>query len=392
MKKLYIFLFLLFITPLLSSISIQRCDVYAETNEEYIEEIENQLDDLDFSNIEKIIEDLTDEEKKVFGEKSFIEKIHYLLNGDYSTDFSSFGKMLLSILFDNLLIFLPLIATIVAISILGGMIGNLRPNSSKSLENIVHFIIYGIIAIMVSTIIIRMINLTSNTLNSIKTQTESMFPILLTLLTALGGTTSVGVYGSAISILSTFIIGIFTNFIFPLFLISIALNFISNLSNSIKLNKLCNFINSLFKWVIGIIFTIFTGFITIQGITAGAVDGLSIKTAKFTIRNSLPLVGSYISDGLFLILASTNLIKNVIGGAGLLLLLSTIISPLIELILFMLSLKLIAGIIEPLGEQKISTFISNLAKSMNMLIVMIVSVSFMYLILIGLVMCSANII
>lgn len=392
--KLIIILLLIFSPVFLSQFANHQLNsiVYADLKDDFNDNIDDQLSDLDFSNIEELIKDLTENEKSIFGDKSFLEKVVLILQGNFSNDFSSIWDMLFALFFDNILSLLPLIATIIAVSILGGMIGNLSPSKgNKSISEIVHFVIYGIIILLLSTIIVKMVTLTSDTLISIKNQITVIFPILLTLLTALGGTVSVSAYQPAMAMLSGFIIEIFTAFVLPLFLISLALNFVSNLSNSVKLDKLISFINSLFKWVIGIIFTIFTGFVSIQGIAAGAVDGLSIKTAKFTIKNSLPLVGSYISDGMFLILASSNLIKNAVGGAGLLLLLATVISPLIQIILFMLALKLMAGIIEPLGDGKIASFISSLSKSLVMLIVMIVCVSFMYLVLTGLVMCSANI-
>ena len=395
-RALFIILCLIFLTTpsIPSFLNLQNnieC-VYAENDEEISEEINNQLDNLDFSEIENMLNSLDEQNKSTFGEKSFLEKVYSIISGDFSQDFDSVWQILISLLFDSVLSFLPLIATIIAISILGGMVGNLgSPTNNKSISNVVHFIIYGIIVVLISTVILRMVTITTNTITSIKTQIDVVFPILLTCLTALGGTASVGAYQPAIAIFSGFIIEIFTSLILPLFLISIILNLVSNLSNSIKLNKLISFVNSLSKWIIGIIFTLFTGFITIQGLSAGAVDGLSIKTAKFTIKNSLPVVGGYLSDGLFLILASTNLIKNAIGGAGLFLLIAVVLSPIIELILFMLTLKLMAGVIEPLGDDKIASFVGTLSKSMSMLIVMVACVSFMYVILTGLVMCSANI-
>ena len=396
MKKVLVSLFILFFifTPVISFVDKMPCNnaCYAETQDELESSLQQQLNDLDFSEAEDVIESLNENQKAVFG-NSFIDKVKMIINGDFSGGFSTFWEMLLSLLFDNILALLPLLATIIAISILGGMAGNLTsPSKNQSLSNVVHFIIYGIIVVMLSGIIVKMVSLTTTTIYSIKSQVEIIFPILLTTLTALGGTASVGAYQPAIAMFSGVIVEILTNLILPLFLVSLVLNLVSNLSNSIKLDKLISFVNSLSKWALGIIFTIFTAFIAIQGISAGAVDGLSIKTAKFTIKNSLPLVGGYLSDGLFLVLASTNLIKNAVGGAGLFLLLISVISPIIELVLFMLCLKLIAGIIEPLGDAKIAGFVSTLSKSMTMLIVMIACVSFMYIILTGLVMCSANII
>ena len=101
--------------------------------------------------------------------------------------------------------------------------------------------------------------------------------------------------------------------------------------------------------------------------------------------------GSYISDGMGVILASSNLIKNAVGASGLFLLLASIITPILQLVLFMLALKLVSAIIEPLGSKQIANFVSSLSKNMTLLIATIVGIAFASFITIGLVMCSANI-
>ena len=58
----------------------------------------------------------------------------------------------------------------------------------------------------------------------------------------------------------------------------------------------------------------------------------------------------------------------------------------------MLSLKFMAGIIEPIGDKKVANFVSDISKSMSMLVALIVAVSFMYMVMTGLIMCSANLI
>lgn len=378
------------------SAQMQTSVVYAGEADELAKQLEDTtsdaLDDLDVSELEKIL-DNTQQAARLFGGKSFLEKLASIINGDFADDSTSIWEALINLIFDNILSFLPIIATVIAVAILGGMIQNLKPNfSGKSIGSVVHFVTYGVVIILIFTVITRMITVTTGTIGSIKTQMDAVFPILLTMLSAVGGSVSVSVYQPTMALLASVIINIFTIFLMPLFLISVVLSLVSNLSNNVKLDKFISFINSLFKWVIGLVFTIFIGFASIQGITAGSIDGLSIKTAKFAIKSYVPIVGSYISDGFYIILASSSLIKNAVGACGLLLLVGTILAPIIQLVIFMLALKLMAGIIEPLGDGKIASFVSTLSKSMTMLISMIVAVSFMYVILTGLVMCSANII
>lgn len=375
-----------------SSASVCYADSAQESVEDQIEDsVDDQLGDLDLGELEDILNN-SQNANDLFGGKSFLEKLASIINGDFADDSTSIWEAILNLIFDNLLSFLPIIATVIAVAILGGMIQNLKPNlNGKSIGSVIHFVTYGVVVILIFTIILKMITITTSTIGSIKAQMDAVFPILLTMLTAVGGTVSVSVYQPAMALLASVIINVFTIFLMPLFLISTVLSLVSNLSNNVKLDKFIGFLNSLFKWVIGLIFTVFIGFASIQGITAGSIDGLSIKTAKFAIKSYIPIVGSYISDGLYIVLASSSLIKNAVGACGLLLLAGTILAPILQLIIFMLALKLMAGIIEPLGDGKIASFVNTLAKNMTMLISMIVAVSFMYVILTGLVMCSANI-
>ena len=399
-RPVKIVLVLITLLLLVLSLTLPSTATYAEESqtieedleEELGQEIDNQLGNLDLSSLEDILNSLTDGELAIFGSNSFIGKLQDLINGNFE-DGTSLWSALLNLFFENILSLLPIISIIIAVSLLGSMIQGLKPaNNGKSISNIIHFVTYGVIVVLVLSITVKMVTLTTNTMQSMKSQMDAIFPILLTLLTAVGGTTSTSVYQPAMAMLSGLIMNLFTYVLLPIFIFSVVFSVVSNLSNNVKLDKFTSFFNSTYKWLIGLIFTVFTAFLSIQGITAGSIDGISIRTARYAIRSYIPILGSYISDGMGLILVSSNLIKNAVGATGLFLLLATILSPLIQLILFMLALKLIAGILEPLGNKQIANFVSSLSKSLVLLIVLIIGLAFIYFIMLGLVMCSANVV
>lgn len=393
MKKLIIILGIVFIfsLPLFSYSGV----AYADTSEEELidqieESVNGQLEDLDLSGLESILNNLNKEQSEMFGSGTFIEKLQSILSGEFSGNAGSVWEAILGLIFDELLNFLPLIATIIAVAILSGMIGDLRGANSKSIADITHFVCYGVIIILVVSACTSILTLTSNTLQGLKNQIDVAFPILLTILTAIGGTSSVSVYQPAVALFSGTIMQIFTLVLMPLFIFSLVFTVISNLSSSVKLEKFSSFFNSLFKWITGAVFTIFMGFLIIQGITAGSLDTVSIRTAKYAIRSYIPILGGYLSEGFNVIMASSILIKNAIGASGLLLMFSSVIVPVVEIVLLMLCLKLTAGILEPLTDSRISNFISGVAKSLIMPIVLIIGVAFMYLIFMGLIICTGN--
>lgn len=366
-------------------------DDLSEIEENISENITNQLGSLDLANIEQLVDNLTNSQLDIFGDSSFISKVENVINGEFKIGQKSVFSSILNLIFDDILKFIPMLASIVVIAIVCGFVSNLRgENNAKSIGDIIHFLCYGVIIILIMGGVVNLINITTSTLNFLKGQMEVVFPILLTIMTAIGGTASVAVYQPAVALLSSFIMQIFTSVLMPIFIFILIFTIISNLTSTVKLDKFSKFLGSTFKWIIGGVFTIFMAFLAIQGITANTYDGVSIRTAKYAMRSYIPLLGGYLSEGFDVILASSVLIKNAIGASGLLLMFAVILSPIIQIIVFSLILKLAAAILEPLTDSRISEFVYSIAKSLTLLVVMILGVAFMYLITVGLIMCTAN--
>ncbi|MDD2445667.1 MAG: stage III sporulation protein AE [Clostridia bacterium] len=394
---LLIIAFLLALVPLFNSgISIYAENIQEQSTTESQDELEKELEDkigkqlseLDLTELEAFLNNLSDEQKELFGASGIMDKLQLIVSGDFSENTQNVFEALINIIFNELLKFLPLIASIIAVAILAGLLSDFKGNS-QSIGDIIHFVCYGVIIVIISGAAVQMITLTSNTLNLIITQMEIVFPIMLTLLTAMGGVVSVAVFQPAVIMLTAVVTAVFTHILMPIFIFSLVFSIVSNLSNSVRLDKLSGFLNSLFKWIIGIVFTIFMGFLAIKGITAGSVDSISFKTARYSLSTYIPILGGYLSEGLNVILASCLLIKNAIGASGLLLLFASVIVPLLQLVIFMLCLKLTGAILQPLSDNRISNFISSISKSFIMPIVMIIGVSFMYVIFVGIIMCTS---
>lgn len=355
------------------------------------EDLKNQTDEqlghFDFSDLDQSLKDLNIED---FGANSFLEKVKQLINGEYTGDFLGILKTIISTFVSDFKKLIPLLATIFSLAILSNLVGQFKIKS-KNLNSIVHFVCYSAIVILVCGGISNLINLTKNTIYSMKGQMEGVFPIILTLMASVGNTVSVGIYQPTMALLSGLIINIFSFVILPVFLMSFVLIVVGNLSNNVKLSKFSSFLNDVFKWIIGLTFTIFTGIMAVKGISAGSFDSVSIRTTKFALKTYIPIVGGYLSDGFNLIMASSVLIKNAVGTAGLFLIFISVLSPIICILIFKWSLHLMSAFLEPLMDSKISNFLFSVSKTISMLIALILSVTVMYLISIGLLMTTGNI-
>lgn len=391
MKKYIIFFIILLSTTLF--ICSNQLPVRAESiKEEFNQQVNEQIKDFDFSELDKILENYGVNSKSIFGNDNFTDKLNDIITGKYTNDSESILQSIVNIIFENILDIIPLLCSIITIVILCSFISQIRSSiNGKSINDIVHFVCYAIVIIITSKIIIDCLNLTTQTILSMQKQMEIIFPILLTLMTAVGNAVSASVYQPAIALLTTLIMNIFTNIILPLFISCFIFTIISNLSNTMKFDKFVNFFNSLIKWIITFTFTIFFAFLSIQGISAATYDGITIRTAKFTLKSYIPLLGGYLSEGFDLILASSLLIKNAIGSTGLLLTIATILSPIINLVILMFGFKLVSAILEPISDKRISSFVYSISKLMILPIICIIGVAFMYILSVGLIICTGNI-
>ena len=391
MRKLLIFLIIGITMQMLIKPPIiakaESLNSSAEIEEELAFTIDDLLNDINFDSIENLYVD----NYQIFGELSFKDIVKKLIDGEYFSNYDNVFKAVVSLMFEGVVQLLPVFLTIIAIAILGSILNNLKSESKNNVSQIVNFVCFSVIITILVVNFKNVISITNNCLQTMKIQTDSLFPVILTLMTAIGGNVSVSIFKPVVAILSTLITSLFSYLLIPLFILSFLFTIIGSLSPNVKLNKLTDFLNSSFKWIVGFVFTLFSSFLTVQGISAGKYDGVSVKASKFAIKSYIPIIGGYLSEGLDFIMLGSVLIKNAIGVAGLIILFLTILSPIVQLILMKLGLQLVAGIVESANNVEVSNLISSCSKILLFPIVIILGVAFMYIITIALMMCTINI-
>ena len=84
------------------------------------------------------------------------------------------------------------------------------------------------------------------------------------------------------------------------------------------------------------------------------------------------------------------LIKSSVGICGLIMLLFELIGPIILLSAFSLILKFVGAVVQPIGENKLFSLLSDLSKDIEYFIAGLLTVAFMYALVIMLIINSAN--
>lgn len=381
-KRLYIAAVLLFaVLPLL-------CGASAE--EQLQEEIASQLEALDYSLFDEFLQELDDNTAGLFQSKGFAEMVLEITNGG-GLDGNAFISALLSYLGGEVLAFVPMLVSVIIIALLSGILTGIKSRFlARATGQTVHFVCYLAIVLVVISLLVPLTKMTQRTVELMRKLMHVLFPLVLTLMTASGGAASGKLFQPLSAVLSEGVCEVLCAVVLPLFVTVTVLSVVSNLSGALSLSKMIDFCKSTALWVNGICFTVFFAFLSVQGISAASYDGITVRAAKYAIGNSIPIVGGYIREGFDLILGSCVLIKNAVGVFGLILVLCIVIIPVLRIAVFSLSLKLTAGICEPLSDSKIASFISTVANNLSLLIAVIVGIAMMFFLIVMLFIVSSN--
>jgi len=126
----------------------------------------------------------------------------------------------------------------------------------------------------------------------------------------------------------------------------------------------------LLKWITGVLITTimltFVGYLTVTGVVSGSADVVTTRVAKTTISAVLPVVGSIVADAAETVLAGAALVRNGIGVAGLLAVLSVCLIPILQLGAHYLMFKAASGLSSSLTDKRIGGLIGDLGTAFGM--------------------------
>ncbi len=376
--------FIIILTILLGLVVIPSFSVEKASADELSDNIEEQLENIDLSELENFFNDAN-------GDFDFFQSVYNLLNGKFDFDFSTVFEYIFKLFFSNVKNFAPTLITIVAISVFCSLINSVKGTFfSDEIGNVIYFVCFLTIILLFSSEIIILYRDTLSVIKNIGRLNEILSPVLLTLMIASGGSVSATVYKPAVAILSGTIIHLVLYLVLPLVILNFIFAVLSNFSETVKLKKFSELFSSIIKWIIGLSITVFGIFMSAQGIASACFDGISIKATKYAISNSVPIIGGFLRDGFDIVIAGSILIKNSIGVAVLVSLFYNLLAPVMQIIAFSLVLKFISAITEPITDGRISDFCSAVSKCVTYFLVCILFVAFMFFIMVILMIFTAN--
>lgn len=348
-------------------------------------EINEVLSGLDFASVEEIRIDLPGEENEISveglvrklasGESISAEAIMTALFGAFFDQLTQLKSLMLSIM-------LPVLLVSLMSHVLSGDAGEMKKIGRSTG--------YLFVLVPVIALIADQLGHTRETIILMTNRMDKLLPMLLTLLTALGGSASSAFLHPVVIAASGSMVFLAREVVLRLVMCTCAVTAVNHLSLSVHLTRMAQLLRSVVCWLLGVSFTVFLGAMSLQGVCSASVDGVAIRAAKYAVDNFVPIIGGMFSDTMDTLVGCTLIVKNALGVAAAVVLVTSLVSPMLGTVASVFVLKLTAALLEPVADGGIVSAIGDFSRTLVLFFVTMLCVATMYFLLIVQVLLVGN--
>ncbi len=337
-------------------------------------DMQDLLSKINLDEIEKIFNQLDKEEQALLG-GSFEKLLKNLSNGT-NLALENILPYTFSVLLDIIKTIIPSYSLILAIILITGLLKGIKSDfANKAVHEVINFASACIVGAVLCYSLILIISQTYQTIKNIFTLVQVVFPIIFSILITMGAGTSASIFQSFATFFLSLIAYLINSFIMPIAIASCVLSIITNISSSLNLGKIPDFLVNIGKKTISITCIAFSSLIAIQGISAQVYDSVGIRIAKFSLSKYIPILGGYLSTGFDFLYAGSVLLKNSFGIAFLLILLTSIMPIILKLLCVSFLIELLSMISTCVGNTTVSKMLNGIKKSVSLSITSVVMLS-----------------
>ncbi|MBR6033934.1 MAG: stage III sporulation protein AE [Clostridia bacterium] len=330
-------------------------------------------------NISDFIKEANEYSKESFPEINMSDVLNSAIKGEINGDF--WYKVVFKALGKETTNAIRSLGLVIAIIVIHSILNSISEGlENKSISQVVYYAQYVLIVTLIMKNFTEMIALTKNTIENLVGFMNCLTPILISLMITTGSITTANVIQPVILFLISFIGNTIIAMVLPFILVSTVLGVVSNLSDKIQIDKLSQYFKSGVTWILGVVLTLFVGFVSIEGTLSSSVDGITAKTAKAAVSNFIPIVGKILGDAVDAVLGCATVLKNAVGVVGVLVVIGICILPIIKLAILTIAYHLATAICEIIADKKIAKLLEQMANSFKILLAVLFSVSTMLII------------
>ncbi len=356
------------------------------------EVLQGQLEALNIGEVEEYLRQMQQELGGYLPELSFADILATLRGETGRLDFVAFFQGLGRYLFREIIASSSILGKLIVLAVLSAILQNLQNAfENETIANLAHTVCYLLLVMVAISSFSVAITTGKEIIDSLVGFMQALLPLLLTLLAALGGITSVALLQPALIFAVNLIGMLIKTIVFPALFFAAVLDIVGNISEQFKVSRFSALLRDFSVSALGLSLVGFVGIISVQGVAGTVADGVGLRTAKYLTGTFVPVVGKIFADAVEVVVGCSLILKNAVGIFGVIMIFLLAAFPLVKIISLIVIYRVAGALLQPLGSQRIADCLHGMGNSLTLVFGAVATVGLMFFIAVTMIVGAGNI-
>lgn len=321
-------------------------------------------EDIDYSEIQEVIDDVLGKNNE-FDFNAYIQRV---VKGEEIFSVTGFAEELMNSVKGEISANIGTFGSLITISLIAALFTNFsmafkNNHVSETGFYVTYLLLFGLLIssfVMASQVAVT-------TINSVLDFMKALIPAyLMSVAFCTGATTSMVYYEAALGLI-TLVDIIIIKVVIPMINFYLVIMLANNLSKEDMLSRLAELFSTAISWMLKSLLAVVIGFSAIKGLIIPVADQVK-RTALYRASEAIPGIGDALGGVTETILGAGVLLKNAVGVAGLIVIITICAVPFMKLLMITVVYKAGSAALQPISDKRFIECISAASKSAALLL------------------------
>lgn len=325
---------------------------------------ESESMDFDYEDIQEVIDSVLSANNKI----GFEDYVKSLFSGDKKLSFTTIVEDIKVSVINEIKSKIGILTGLISIAVIAAVFTNFSyAFQNNQVADSGFYVTYLLLFSVIIASFIAVSSVATETLSAVLSFMKVLVP---TYFMAVAFSSSAGtsvVYYEATLLLITFVDMLLIKLVIPLINTYLIVSMANNLSKEDSLSKLSDLIILITKWILKTMLAVVIGFNSLQGLILPVADKLK-RSVLLKAAGAIPGVGDVLGSITESVLGASTLLKNAIGVAGVMVIISICAVPLIKLAVTAIIYRISAAAVQPISDKRMLNCVTAAAEASGLLL------------------------
>jgi len=280
---------------------------------------------------------------------------------------------------------------LVILAVLAAVLHNLQAAfERRTVGELAHFVVFLALVVLALGSFSLAMQTGRETVDRMTSFMQTLLPVLLALTTAMGGAASAAVLHpltmGSLALGGTLV----KDVVLPLLYFAAVLGIVGRLSDRFPVSRLADAFKHFSIVSLGLFVTVAVGLLAVQGVAAGAVDSLALRTAKFASTAFVPVIGKTLTDAVEAVASASLLVESAAGLLGVVTLVGIALFPALKIAVLALIYHFTAALVQPFGDPRVSDTLGAMGGTLGLAFAAVVAMALFFFLALSVVVGLGN--